>query len=757
MDKRKKTPKLGEMESNELKFAMNLLKDLAKDFAFSKQKKILEDIQRAVEKANEKERRLNAKCLRLQSEITANTSKIKAAIQLSEEDKNTIDTLKEELEKAWNIADELKVERCKNRDGDRLSESDKRSHKDSLYSSTFSLQRKGQDFEEAEKIWASEKKSLQNEAEIQRKTSESLRVEMKQLQQEINSINSILSQKNEEIKQLEKNLKVVEEINVNKELGKGDQAAILDEIEKSRLQIFELEEELTNKDRVIEELTKENELKSVKLEQLEKEILETRKDSLRSANIDVEKCSFDVKPNNKVKNGCENKNHRNLEKVVNELCIKENEMALKLKFLEFNLSEKTNLLSMIQNDNFILKTALYREKELCKAFSERCNTLKAEANKNMKTLKELENSMNKYVSVIGKLETNNCKLEKELTIVEHCNYPEKIKSLENNLAIVRKELEEKENYLKEINEEISKLRAETEEFSKHLIDTLKTIESVHISFDTLIETKSKFCDGKKPTNKENLKLLILNLKEKVKDLAESYEGIKMEKYKLYDEIESLKYQRHEVKEKESKWTETEYIYFDVQQNKNERSETFSDDQISNLNVTVLETELQYDETEKGIEKSNEETGFQKYESYLSFIKPERTSLGLEIDTFNSGSENKSPKTDFNTSSITLKEERKSLLRTVSLDTSIEKNFEDFKIREVDITLQKTKRATSIPDVVTSQDLSKYRNQLRTKQKKLNIMKKELESSSSNFGTNRAIYQDTRKRTVNGMSVKKNAI
>ncbi|GBM30540.1 hypothetical protein AVEN_18371-1 [Araneus ventricosus] len=76
MDKKRKTPKLEEIESNELKFAMNALRDLIKDSAFSKQRKTFEDIQKAIEKANEKERKSSARCLRLQSEIAANTSKI---------------------------------------------------------------------------------------------------------------------------------------------------------------------------------------------------------------------------------------------------------------------------------------------------------------------------------------------------------------------------------------------------------------------------------------------------------------------------------------------------------------------------------------------------------------------------------------------------------------------------------------------------------------------------------------------------------
>ncbi|XP_055951491.1 cilia- and flagella-associated protein 58-like [Argiope bruennichi] len=520
MDKKRRTPKLDEMDSNELKFAINALRDLIKESASSKQRKIFEDIQKTLEKAIEKERRLNAKCLRLQSEIAANTSKIKAAIQLSEEDKNTIDTLKEELEKAWNIADELRMERCKNMDSDRFSESDRHSHRDSMYGSTLSLQKTRQDMEDAKKKWTSEKKSLQNEIEIQRKASQNLKAEIKQLQQQIKNMDSILSKKNEEIKQLETNFKVIEEMNEDKEL------------------------ELTKKERVIEELMKENELKTAEVEQMEKEILETRNNRSLAENIDTEKNLSEIKQKKKVKNGCE----------------------------------------------------------------KQCKTLKEEANKNMKTLEELEKVRNRHVSVIGKLEKENCKLEKELATVEHCKYPEKIKNLENNLATIKKELEERENRLKETNEEISKIRTETKEFSKHLTDTLNIIKSIHTSCDVFRETNFEFCDGKIFSLKNNIHWLILDLKEKIKDLVESYKEITMQKYKLADEVESLKSERHPRKEKESKWTETEDIYFDEEQSNNERAGTLSDDEMSDVNITVLETDLEFKEIDKEIEKSNEEAG-----------------------------------------------------------------------------------------------------------------------------------------------------
>ncbi|GIY97321.1 hypothetical protein CEXT_534921 [Caerostris extrusa] len=94
----------------------SVLRDLIKDPTLLKQRKILEEVQKTLEKANENERKLNAKCMTLQSEIAANESKIRAAIQLSEEDKNTIDTLREELEKAWKTADELRLAHSETRD-----------------------------------------------------------------------------------------------------------------------------------------------------------------------------------------------------------------------------------------------------------------------------------------------------------------------------------------------------------------------------------------------------------------------------------------------------------------------------------------------------------------------------------------------------------------------------------------------------------------------------------------------------------------
>lgn len=53
----------------------------------------------------ENEKRLIKKCRELNAEIVANAAKVQTALKLSEEDQNTIGSLKKEIEKAWKMVD----------------------------------------------------------------------------------------------------------------------------------------------------------------------------------------------------------------------------------------------------------------------------------------------------------------------------------------------------------------------------------------------------------------------------------------------------------------------------------------------------------------------------------------------------------------------------------------------------------------------------------------------------------------------------
>ena len=64
-----------------------------------------EKLHRALKKSHESEKRLIRKCRELNQEIVANAAKVQTAIKLSQEDQNTIASLKKEIEKAWKMVD----------------------------------------------------------------------------------------------------------------------------------------------------------------------------------------------------------------------------------------------------------------------------------------------------------------------------------------------------------------------------------------------------------------------------------------------------------------------------------------------------------------------------------------------------------------------------------------------------------------------------------------------------------------------------
>ena len=64
-----------------------------------------EKLHRALQTSHISEKRLIKKCAELNAEILANASKVQTALKLSQEDQNTIMSLKKEIEKAWKLVD----------------------------------------------------------------------------------------------------------------------------------------------------------------------------------------------------------------------------------------------------------------------------------------------------------------------------------------------------------------------------------------------------------------------------------------------------------------------------------------------------------------------------------------------------------------------------------------------------------------------------------------------------------------------------
>jgi len=82
-----------------------VLNELTGDKSLEKFRVEYEKLHRALKKSHESEKRLMGKCRELNSEIVANAAKVSTALKLSQEDQNTISSLKKEIEKAWKMVD----------------------------------------------------------------------------------------------------------------------------------------------------------------------------------------------------------------------------------------------------------------------------------------------------------------------------------------------------------------------------------------------------------------------------------------------------------------------------------------------------------------------------------------------------------------------------------------------------------------------------------------------------------------------------
>ena len=82
-----------------------VLTELVGDKSLEKFRHEYEKLHRALKKSHESEKRLIKKCRELNTEIVSNATKVQTALKLSQEDQNTIASLKREIEKAWKMVD----------------------------------------------------------------------------------------------------------------------------------------------------------------------------------------------------------------------------------------------------------------------------------------------------------------------------------------------------------------------------------------------------------------------------------------------------------------------------------------------------------------------------------------------------------------------------------------------------------------------------------------------------------------------------
>jgi len=92
------------LESLERDFE-DVIRDLGGEDNLERFRLEYEKLHRALKRSHESERKLVKKCQELSQEIMANAAKVQSVIKLSQEDKNTIEGMKKQIEKAWKLVD----------------------------------------------------------------------------------------------------------------------------------------------------------------------------------------------------------------------------------------------------------------------------------------------------------------------------------------------------------------------------------------------------------------------------------------------------------------------------------------------------------------------------------------------------------------------------------------------------------------------------------------------------------------------------
>ncbi|KAM4726208.1 cilia- and flagella-associated protein 58 [Anableps anableps] len=82
-----------------------VLSELASDRSLDRIRVEYEKLVHALKKSRENEKRVMSKCRELNAEIVSTSTKVAAALKLSQEDETTITSLKSELDKAWKMVD----------------------------------------------------------------------------------------------------------------------------------------------------------------------------------------------------------------------------------------------------------------------------------------------------------------------------------------------------------------------------------------------------------------------------------------------------------------------------------------------------------------------------------------------------------------------------------------------------------------------------------------------------------------------------
>ncbi|CAG5878862.1 unnamed protein product [Menidia menidia] len=291
----------GENSFESLEEFQAVLSQLVGDKSLDKIRVEYEKLIQALKKSRENEQRLMSKCRELNAEILSTSTKVSAALKLSQEDEATIVSLKRELDKAWKMVDaaheveKKDKESIRNLKGEvfnltKITEqqaglSSEKARSDLLRMTEELTDQKNQLERTVEGLREKLSKSITTQQEIEAQRESSLQ-SVSQLQQELQVQQNEISR---EMRLKEKLDKEVKQLHVDMDAKMADIKALNVQGQKAKEEQQRLEQQLKELKILHERSTKDLEqmqLKNTKLQQ-DNEQLSSTKDRLSLENQQI--------------------------------------------------------------------------------------------------------------------------------------------------------------------------------------------------------------------------------------------------------------------------------------------------------------------------------------------------------------------------------------------------------------------------------------------------------------------------------------
>ncbi|XP_031166935.1 cilia- and flagella-associated protein 58 [Sander lucioperca] len=546
-----------------------VLNELAGDKSMDKVRVEYEKLILALKKSRENEKRLMSKCRELNAEVVSTSTKVAAALKLSQDDETTITSLKRELDKAWKMVDAAHDKEKRDKEAIRiLKEEVANLIKMAEQQTGFSADQEQSDLLKMNQELTKERDDLlttveslreklnkaiatQQEIEAQR---DSASENISQLQQELQVQQNEISR---EMRLKEKLDKEVKQLHVDMEARMGEMKAVNVQAQRAKEEQQRLEQQLKEIKILNERSTKDLEQMQVKNNKLlqECEQLSSVKEHLSLENQqktnelkmreeEVNQMRQEIAKQTKMREAIQKKFHQ-MEDQKADVDVQRETLKAQIAGLEKDLESSQKQVETdrkaieelirerdILNKNMI-KAALSTEKQqnIVKLLEQDKKTLeheisgyRHEAQKQRKIIQQLEKERDRYIN-----ETSNLmqKVQQKVNDVE---------VRETEIFDWRKKVTEAECQLKQQENLLESVVSERNLYSKNLIEAQEEISEMKRKMKTMNNQVTRLRD--EITGKE---LAIAKDQQEHKRLEKDNEALK-------GELQLMKLQLEETKQ-----------------------------------------------------------------------------------------------------------------------------------------------------------------------------------------------------------------